>query len=921
MSPEHRAVQSQGGGQLEPAPLVIPLNALDRALVALAGGKAANLGELIRAGFPVPEGFCVTTAAYALVSADARLEPLLAELAQLQATAENQITTLAATIHASVLHASVPSSVAAAIIDAYQELRGGRDLPVAVRSSATAEDLPGASFAGQHETALQVIGVEALLAAVQHCWASLWSVRAVRYRARLGIDPHTVRLAVVVQRMVDAEVAGVLFTANPLTGKRREAVLDASPGLGEAVVAGATIPDHFVVDTRTGAIRERRIGSKRLEIRPLLGGGTRRIERPPQLAACLSDTQVRALSALGGQVEEHFGAPQDIEWAIDAEGQCWLLQSRPITTLFPLPEGAPNTDAELRVYLCFNAQQGSTRPSTPIGISALRRLASAITAMVGIAPAESGHGPRFVTEAASRLFLDVTAALRHTVGRRILTQVLADAEVQAVAGFRQLVADPRLSLLPASPRAFVLGATRLLVRSRMPWYVLQGLLAPAAARARVARLERRLREAAVGGPLSPDDALAAVERLLAAAPALLFQVSPLMLAGMLSFTLAGKLLGVLATGAERQVVLQGTLDNPTVAMNQALWRLARDVQADAPAVRLLQDTPPSQLAAAYQGGALPAALQRGLTGFLQQYGHRSVDELDLGVSRWAEEPGYVLGMLAGCLALRDPAQAPDRQLQRAAAAGEAMVAELARRATRRGPLRGLLVGVCLRRARTLGGTRELPRHILALILAQARALLRPVATALVERGQLEQGDQIVFLTLPEVAVALAGTDMRATAQERRARYAEERERRHVPLVLVSDGTEPSIPQPHEESHGQLLQGTAAAAGRATGFARVLHDPHGATLLPGEILVASATDPGWTPLFLSAGGLVMELGGVMAHGAIVAREYGLPAVVGVSGATTRIATGSRITLDGTTGTVVVEGPSQPEASGVVIESNR
>lgn len=356
MSQEHRGLQRQGGGQLDSAPLVVPLGALNRTLLALVGGKAANLGELIRAGFPVPEGFCVTTAAYALVGASAEIESLLAELAQLQGSAGERLDALASAVQTALLHTPIPASIAAAVTGAYQGLSGGQALPVAVRSSATAEDLPGASFAGQHETALQVVGVEALLAAAQRCWASLWSERAVRYRAHLGIDPRTVRLAVVVQPMVDAEVAGVLFTANPLSGKRREVMLDASPGLGEAVVSGATTPDHFVVDTPTGAIRERRIGGKQLEVRPVPGGGTRRVERPPQPGACLADAQVRALAALGARVEALYGAPQDIEWALDSAGQCWLLQSRPITTLFPLPAGAPATDAELLVYLCFNAQ-------------------------------------------------------------------------------------------------------------------------------------------------------------------------------------------------------------------------------------------------------------------------------------------------------------------------------------------------------------------------------------------------------------------------------------------------------------------------------------------------------------------------------------------------------------------------------------
>jgi pyruvate,water dikinase len=238
-----------------------------------------------------------------------------------------------------------------------------------------------------------------------------------------------------------------------------------------------------------------------------------------------------------------------------------------------------------------------------------------------------------------------------------------------------------------------------------------------------------------------------------------------------------------------------------------------------------------------------------------------------------------------------------------------MVAELTRRATRRNPLRGLLVGICLRRARALGGTRELPRHLLALVLAEARALLRPLGIALAQAGTLDHADKIVFLALPEIAAALAGADLRPTVGERRASYAEERERRHVPLVLLSDGTEPAAPVAQEGPHAQILKGTAAAGGRATGLARVLHDPHAARLLPGEILVAPATDPGWTPLFLNAAGLVMELGGAMAHGAIVAREYGLPAVVGVAGASARIVTGSRITVDGTSGTVIIEAQAE------------
>src|SRR5258708_27325965 len=324
--------------------LVLPLSDLDRTMLPVVGGKAANLGELIRAGFSVPAGFCVTTAAYARLCARAGLDSYLSGLAATPRDDGARQAELAAAIRTALLETPLEASIVEAVTSAYQALSSEEPLPVAVRSSATAEDLPDASFAGQQETYLQIIGIERLLKAIQQCFASLWTDRAVSYRASLGIDPRTVHLAVVVQQMVDAQVAGVLFTANPLTGKRRQAVIDANPGLGEAVVSGATNPDHFVVNTASGEIVERRPGDKRIVIRGTEGGGTVRTESGDGSGeACLSDEQIHALAALGARIEAHYGLPQDIEWAIDALGQLWLLQARPITTLYPLPTNAPDT--------------------------------------------------------------------------------------------------------------------------------------------------------------------------------------------------------------------------------------------------------------------------------------------------------------------------------------------------------------------------------------------------------------------------------------------------------------------------------------------------------------------------------------------------------------------------------------------------
>src|SRR6266699_3824274 len=295
------------------AALVVPLEVLDRTSLPVAGGKGANLGELIGAGFAVPAGFCVTTAAYARVSVRAGLDTYLSGLEATESSESARQIELATALRTALCQTPLPPEVVEAVTSAYQALSAGSPVPVSVRSSATAEDLPEASFAGQQETFLNVIGSEAVLEAVRRCFASLWTDRATQYRTSLGIAPRNVRLAVVVQRMVEAEVAGALFTANPLTGKRRQTIIDANPGLGESVVSGATNPDHFVVQTTTGEIVERRLGDKQVIIQAAAGGGIQKIEAGASpTSACLSDEQIRALAALGARVEALYETPQDI---------------------------------------------------------------------------------------------------------------------------------------------------------------------------------------------------------------------------------------------------------------------------------------------------------------------------------------------------------------------------------------------------------------------------------------------------------------------------------------------------------------------------------------------------------------------------------------------------------------------------------
>jgi len=505
-------------------------------------------------------------------------------------------------------------------------------------------------------------------------------------------------------------------------------------------------------------------------------------------------------------------------------------------------------------------------------------------------------GPYFVTEAASRPFFEVTAALRNSFGRRFLLSAMREAEVRAATIFEHLVTDPRLSLRRTPRRAFGRALLLLLARTRLPWYLVQAFLAPQTASRRVQRFLEQLRKPPqIDASADAAAHLAEAERLLLSCLRLAFRVSPVMLAGMQSFALARRLLGELVSESECQIVLGGSPTNPTTQMNLALWRLAQEIRADAASRHLLQSMPAEQLAQDYQQGRLPTSLQQGAAGFLQKYGHQSVCELDLGVPRWSEDPTYVIALLTGYLQMEERAHAPDLQLHHAGREAAAMIATLTQRAGHKSWLHGWLVRVCLERAHVLSGFREMTRFVLGLRLAQTRALLWPVGAALIQAGRLNEAADIFFLTLSEVHAALAGADLRERVSERRATFARELGRRHVPLILLSDGTEPEAQQEIKEStarSGGTLQGTPASAGHVTAPAR-------------GILVATSTDPGWTPLVLQASGLVMEVGGAMAHGAIVAREYGLPAVVGVAGATRRIATGSRITVDGTAGTVVIE----------------
>jgi pyruvate,water dikinase len=790
---------------------VIGFGDIDQTKHALVGGKAASLGELVRVeGIRVPDGFCVTTKAFA----DGMSEALRQEIAQWLA-------------------------------------RLGEEGAYAVRSSATAEDLPTASFAGQYDTVLNVVGLEAILDAMRACWASLSSERAVAYRREQGFAERRVRLAVIVQRMVIPTVAGVLFTADPFSGHRKVSSIDAGFGLGDALVSGRVTPDTYRV--RDGVVVERRIAQ-------------------PGRAA-LSDAQVADLEQIGRTIEAHFGRPQDIEWCLADDG-FHIVQSRAITTLFPIPEPR---DAANHVYVSVGHQQMMTDALRPLGLS-VRQL--------------SAMRPMFT--AAGRQFVDVTAALA-SPARESLLDVLGTADPLIRDSLETLLARGDFIAAPSgqAPRG---GITTHKGKSAAD------IAAPVAA-----------------GPELVDTLIAASEQAVIAVqdsvrtlqgPAL-FDALAEDIERLKHFLSDGRTLAIVLAAVNASTWLDEHIDtwlgekhfadtiarslptNITSEMGLALADVADTVRAVPRIVEVLESATDDDVL-----DALPA-----LRGFLAKYGMRCEGEIDITRDRWAEKPTTLVPAILSNLKHLAPGEARrlvEERRQDALAKEREVLARIALLpdGAQRAADTALMIGV----VRDFMSYREYPKyHIVSRYFVYKQALLRE-ADALVRANVIADARDIYYLTFEELR------DVVRTQQVDRAlidaRKDEHRafERLEVPRVITSDGEVIRGAYKARPVPDGALVGLAVSSGVVEGRARVITAMEDADLEAGDILVTSFTDPSWTPLFVSIAGLVTEAGGLMTHGAVIAREYALPAVVGVEHATQRIRDGQRIRLNGTDGYV-------------------
>jgi rifampicin phosphotransferase len=850
----------------------------DRGHARGLGGKGVHLRALTQAdGVRVPPWFCVTTAAYRRAVADTSLRALVDALASLEPGDAAPFRELTARIRRDIERIGVPDGLAGAIAVEVERLGGG--LAYAVRSSATAEDLPLASFAGQHDTFLNVVGLPAILRAVSRCWASLFSERAVAYRLRNSIDHRQVEMAVVVQRMVLPQASGVLFTADPVTGNRTVAAVEATLGLGEAFVSGAVDADTYRV--RDGRIVERAVAVKPTVVVPSPGGGTHivPVASARQSQPALTGEQVLALAALGRRIESDLGWPQDVEWCLDGEG-IHVVQARPITTLFPVPETSEEGN---RVYVSVGHQQMMTDPMTPLGLS--------VWQLTSPAPMRVAGG---------RLFVDVTGALSAPATRAGTLDALGRSDplirdaletVLERQGFIPTVADRGAGEVPAG------GPGRPAPPEVDPSVVAELIERH---RASVAELKSAIR--GVSGSALFELILDDLEELRA----LLFDPHShqALLAGIEATQwLNDNLAEWLGEHHPSDVLSLAAPNNVTAEMGLALLDVADAIRPHPTVVDTLQsmdgDEGLDRLATTEGGQHALAAIDA----YLDAYGMRCIGEIDIARTRWSERPSALVPVILSNVAHFAPGERDRRLAQGREQAWQKEQELLAR-------LRPLPAGAekaeqtkrMIDRLRSFVGYREYPKYAMVSRYFLYRQALLAEAERLVTDGVLHAVDDIYFLTFHELhQVVRTGHADHDLLGRRRGEF------RSFgvltpPRVLTSEGDALHGAYRHDDLPPGTLVGLAVSSGVVEGRARIVLDVTEADLEPGDILVTPHTDPAWSPLFVTVAGLVTEVGGLMTHGAVIAREYGLAAVVGVDRATEQIRDGQRIRVDGTRGLV-------------------
>ncbi|QDQ06587.1 phosphoenolpyruvate synthase [Bacillus sp. BD59S] len=863
---------------------VLDFQEIEKVQLSLVGGKGFNLGALSNIqGIQVPEGFCVTTVGYEkAIEQNEELQTLLQQLTKLKKEERAQIGEISTKIREVIMAVEIPSDVVEAVT--HYLSRFGNEHAYAVRSSATAEDLPYASFAGQQDTYLNVIGENAILQHVRKCWASLFTERAVMYRMQNGFEHNQVSICVVVQKMVFPEASGILFTADPVTSNRKVLSIDASFGLGEALVSGLVSADNYKV--KEGEITEAMIATKKVAIYAVKEGGTetKQINPAQQKLQTLSEQQILQLASIGRQIEAYFGCPQDIEWCL-VDDTFYIVQSRPITTLYPIPE---ENDGENHVYISVGHQQMMTDAMKPLGLS--------FFLLTTNAPMRKAGG---------RLFVDATQRLASPASRDYLINTLGKSDPLIRDALTTVVErDNFITLLPDEETEKSASKSKPLVSSQP-----EIESDPAIVTELIQNSEASLEELKQNMQLkSGVDILDFILEDIQQLKKVLFnpQSIAVIMAGMNASTwINEKMEQWLGEKNAADTLSQSVQNNITSEMGLALMEVADVIRPYEEVIAYLQHVENDSFLdefVQFKGGE---KAREAIDAFLNKYGMRCSGEIDITKTRWSEKPTTIIPMILNNI--RDFEYGASKRkfeegLQEALKKEEELVDRLQQLPD--GKQKVEETKRMIRNIRNFIGYREYPKYgMINRYFIYKQALLKE-AEQLVQSGVIHEVDDIYYLTFEELHEVVRTKKLNYELIHKQKNDYKLYEKLTPPRIMTSDGEIITGKYKRENLPADAIAGLPVSSGLVEGRARVILNMEDANLEEGDILVTAFTDPGWTPLFVSIKGLVTEVGGLMTHGAVIAREYGLPAVVGVENATKLIKDGQWIRVHGTEGYIEV-----------------
>jgi len=866
---------------------ILGFEATGKTMLAMVGGKGANLGELRRIdGINVPDGFCISTDAYKkIIGSNEAFNLLLNELAILKADNRKGIGESSSKIRKLIEETKIPADIEHEIIEHLEIL--GKKNAYAVRSSATAEDLPASSFAGQQDTYLNIIGKESILRHISQCWASLFTERAVSYRLQNGFDHRKVYLSVVIQKMIFPDAAGIMFTADPITSNRKVLSIDASFGLGEALVSGMVNADNYKV--REGKIVDKQISVKKLAVYASEEGGTkeREIGLDEQKSQTLTEPQILQLSGIGRKIEAHFGCPQDIEWCL-SEGDFYIVQSRPITTVFPIPEA---NDQENHVYVSTGHQQMMTDAMKPLGLSFFMLMT-----------------PALMRTAGGRLFVDVAPMLASPGGRHTIINVLGKFDPLMKDALTTIVErGDFIQSLPDDQNEQ--GAGKSNKHAPRVNYQAQIEYDPAIVPGLIQRSETSLE--ALKQNIQTKSGSDLFDFILKDIPELRkFTSDPqsfavIMTAMNTPSQINEKMKEWLGEKNVADTLSQSVANNVTSEMGLALLDVADVIRPYPEVIGYLQHVKDDNFLdglAEFTGGR---ETRNAITNYLNKYGMRCAGEIDITRPRWSEKPGTLIPMVLSNIKNFEPG-AGSRKFEQGRQEALKKEQELIDRLKQLpdGEEKVKETKRMIEQIRNFSGYREYPKYaIVNRYFIYKQALLKE-AEQLVQARIIHEKEDIYFLTFEELREAVSTHKLDYQIIGQRKDKFKLFEKLTPPRIITSDGEIIAGRYKREDLPPGAIAGLAVSSGVAEGRARVILSMEDATIEDGDILVTTFTDPSWTPLFVSLKGLVTEVGGLMTHGAVIAREYGLPAVVGVGDATKLIKDGQQIRVHGTEGYVEI-----------------